>query len=174
MVKKIAIIGPECTGKTTLASQLAQHFSTIWIPEYARKYVANLRVPYTYEDVEHIAKVQFSQIMQVETLNASIVFFDTELIITKVWFEVVFQKQPDWLDEAIRNSNFAFYLLTDTSIPWVADGIRENGGARREELYAIYENYLNYFRFPYEIVHGMDYERLSNAISSVESYFKWK
>ena len=36
---KIVLFGPESTGKTTLAKQLAKHYNTVWVPEYAREYL---------------------------------------------------------------------------------------------------------------------------------------
>ncbi|MGC8824196.1 MAG: AAA family ATPase [Bacteroidales bacterium] len=170
MGKKIAILGPECTGKTTLAAQLAQHFHGRWIPEYARGYVAQLNRKYDYADVEHIALVQMKQIQEADGL-APFVFFDTELIITRIWFEVVFGHEPQWLDEAIRSNPFDLYLLTDTSIPWEPDPVRENGGAMREILFKKYEYQLQKYRFPYHIVTGLHQQRLLNAIQFVNQYF---
>ncbi|MCX7986982.1 MAG: ATP-binding protein [Bacteroidales bacterium] len=171
MAKKIAILGPECTGKTTLANQLAEYFNGIWVPEYARTYVANLNARYTFADVEHIAKTQIEQISSANNLQ-NFVFFDTELILTKVWFEVVFKKEPPWLDEAIQHNSFDLYLLTDTSIPWQPDPVRENGGQMREFLFQKYEYYLRYYKFPYEIVNGIGEQRLHNAIQIIKRYFR--
>ncbi|MEJ5264129.1 MAG: ATP-binding protein [Bacteroidales bacterium] len=170
MGKKIAILGPECTGKTSLASQLARHFEAIWVPEYARDYVAQLNRKYTYHDVEHIAQVQVKQIQSVDP-NASFVFFDTELIITQVWFEVVFGKQPTWLEEAILQYRFDLYLLTDTAIPWEPDPVRENGGEMREILFKKYEHYLQNYQFPYRIITGLHQQRLHHAIHCIKQYF---
>lgn len=170
MGKKIAILGPECTGKTTLAAQLAQHFQGIWIPEYARQYVARLKRKYTFSDVEHIAKTQIKQIQSASN-QVSYVFFDTELIITKVWFDVVFGHEPPWLDEAIRKNRLDLYLLTDTTIPWEPDPVRENGGEMREILFRKYENCLQNYQFPYLIITGIHQQRLQHAIQQVQQYY---
>jgi len=170
MGKKIAILGPECTGKTTLAAQLAQHFHGIWVPEYAREYVARLNRKYTFEDVEHIAKVQIQQIQSIDDQIAW-AFFDTELIITKVWFEVVFGHEPPWFEEAILNNRFDLYLLTDTAIPWQPDPVRENGGEMREILFRKYEDYLRKYQFPFHIVTGLKQQRLDHAIQWILQYF---
>ncbi len=166
MNTKIAILGPECTGKTTLALQLANYYKGIWVPEYAREYVSNLKRKYNYYDVEHIAKVQYHQIND-EYPEANYVFFDTELIITRVWFEVVYQKIPQWLDDAIKNQPFKIYLLTDNSIPWTPEPVRENGGVMREVLFKKYENYLQSYGFNYRIVTGLNSLRLQNAINII-------
>ena len=77
---KIAIIGPESTGKTELARQLAEYFKAPWVPEYAREYVENLKVPYTYEDVCNIALKQIEEEKFYENIstNEQFVFFETK------------------------------------------------------------------------------------------------
>ena len=88
---KVAIIGPESTGKTTLAQQLAKQYNAIFVPEYAREYVEALNRPYTYDDVCAIARHQIAQMKQyTEDRSDKIVVYDTELIITRVWFDYLF------------------------------------------------------------------------------------
>jgi NadR type nicotinamide-nucleotide adenylyltransferase len=170
MIRKIAIIGPECTGKTSLAQQLAEQYSTVWIPEYARTYIESLGKPYTFNDVERIALFQRRQIYATYSEASQYIFFDTDLIITKVWFEVVYNKVPDWLDSAILNSNFNTYLLCDTSLPWIADNVRENGGEMRETLFTRYKQNIELYGFNYSIITGVGEERLINAIRYLSGY----
>ncbi|HEY9124361.1 MAG TPA: ATP-binding protein [Bacteroidales bacterium] len=164
MIKKISLIGPECTAKTTLASELARHFGTMWIPEYAREYIENLDHKYTFQDVEHIAQKQLSQINSTYPQANNWIFFDTDLIITKVWFEVVFNNCPEWINEEIKKKHFALHLLCKPDIPWVADKVRENGGKNREILYFRYLDILQNYKLPYGIVEGEEKMRFSNAI----------
>jgi nicotinamide riboside kinase len=93
---RIVLTGPECTGKSTLAQQLSLHFDTVYVPEYAREYIANLCRPYNYDDVMHIAEVQRKQAYETVNPANKIVFFDTYLVITKVWLEVVFGRCPEY------------------------------------------------------------------------------
>jgi NadR type nicotinamide-nucleotide adenylyltransferase len=164
MIKKISIIGPECTGKTTLASDLASHFGTVWVPEYAREYIENLGHKYTSQDVEHIAKKQLSQIHSAYPQANNLIFFDTDLIITKVWFEVVFNNCPTWINEEIKNNHFTLHLLCKPDIPWIADSVRENGGENREMLYNKYLQVLKDYKLPYNIVEGKGEKRFTNTI----------
>jgi NadR type nicotinamide-nucleotide adenylyltransferase len=171
-LKKIAIIGPECTGKTTLSKQLAEYYNTQWIPEYAREFVLKLNHPYTYADVETIAQQQQQQIQaNYEPLN-NYIFFDTELIITKVWFDVVFKKEPEWLTKAIEESNFDLYFLCSPDLPWEPDTVRENGGKMRDKLFQIYKSELDKNNFKYFIIEGVDKVRLQKSIDILTSYFK--
>lgn len=164
MIKKVSLIGPECTGKTTLASELARHFGTIWVPEYAREYIENLNHKYTFQDVEHIAFKQLNQIISAYPQANNWIFFDTDLIITKVWFEVVFNNCPEWINEEIKKNLFTLHLLCKPDIPWIADNVRENGGKNREILYFRYLNVLQEYKLPYSIVEGEGGMRFSNAI----------
>ena len=102
---KVGIIGPESTGKSSLGQYLATRYGTTYVPEYARDYVASLHRPYTYEDVCHIARKQIEQIKEVGSGKweaSDIIFFDTELIVTRVWFDYVYGTAPDWLLSAMQ------------------------------------------------------------------------
>ena len=160
-MKRILITGPESTGKSELTQALAGHYKGLAVPEYARDYVKNLGRPYLYSDVEHIA------FMQVKAYDLSThpawVFFDTWLIITKVWFEVVYGVSPPWLEEKIRESTIDLVLLCDTDIPWVPDPVRENGGPMREKLLNIYKKELDEFDLEWELVSGKGTDRFECA-----------
>jgi nicotinamide riboside kinase len=107
--------------------------------------------------VEHIA---LRQLEEYETRHhPDWLFFDTWLIITKVWFEVLYASVPPWMEDRIRKSSFDLVLLCDTDIPWIADPVRENGGARREELLDRYKKELDYYHMDWELVHGREADR---------------
>jgi NadR type nicotinamide-nucleotide adenylyltransferase len=166
---KIAITGPESVGKSTLARQLAELFNGIFVCEFARDYVQNLNRKYSYNDVVKIAKMQCQQYDELlpDANQYPVVFFDTFLIITKVWFEYVWNKYPNWLDEAITSRKMDLYLLCSPDIPWQADDVRENGNIR-EELFERYKKLLQEYGFKYEIVSGLGDERLKNAKNIID------
>jgi nicotinamide riboside kinase len=164
---KVAITGAESTGKSTLSEALAIHYRSISIPEFSRSYIENLEHSYTYEDVEFIAQKQI-EIEQNILPDKSPVFFDTWLIITKVWFDFVYGKRPLWLDSYIENSNIDLFLVCDIDLPWVYDPVRENGGENRKILHDIYIDHLKNFGFNYRIVSGEGEERIKNAIRFVD------
>ena len=89
---RIILTGPESTGKTELASALADKYKTLYIPEYARDYIENLERPYVLADIEQIAKHQVRQMEEYTSRKLNIFFIDTYLIITKVWFKWVYNK----------------------------------------------------------------------------------
>lgn len=167
---KIAIIGPESTGKSSLAQQLADHYGVDWVPEYAREYVENLTSPYNYEDVCNIAKLQIEQEnYQNSSRNSEnkFVFFDTELIITKVWFEYKFGTAPLFLINQLNEGFFDYYLLCSPDIPWVADAVREHGNDR-EYFFNWYKREIELLKKPYSIIFGLNDERFINATKALD------
>ncbi|MBR1808641.1 MAG: ATP-binding protein [Paludibacteraceae bacterium] len=165
MKMKIGILGAESTGKSTLAEQLASHFSGTCVPEYARWYVENHPLPYGFADVEAIARKQIEQLKA--DYDTDYVFFDTELIITKVWFADKYGVVPQWLDQAIHECRLDFCLLCMPDLPFQTDPVRENPD-RREYLTSLYEYELNSYNIPYSLLSGKGEVRLNNAIRLLE------
>lgn len=169
---KVVITGAESTGKSTLTEALADHYQGKAIPELARGYIEKLNRDYTYADVEEIAHLQIKQFESID--KEEIVFYDTWLILTKVWFDFVYGKHPDWLHGAILESNIDLFLICDTDIPWEPDPVRENGGENREILQKIYISELQNYGFPYQIVSGNGEQRIKNAIQCVDKFLHKK
>ena len=110
MSRKVIITGPESTGKTKLAEYLSDTYQGVLVPEYARTYIEQRGHSYTFQDVEHIAKWQAKRYSQ-SYPEASWVFFDTWLIVTRVWFEVVYGEVPRWVDRALDENTPDLVLL---------------------------------------------------------------
>jgi len=162
--KIIVITGAESTGKTTLTERLANHFSVPHIPEIARGYVENLHRKYTFSDVETIAKMQIDQFNRIIKTDTPYIFIDTWLIVTKIWFDFVYNQTPDWLTKEIEKNKIDLFLVCDIDLPWIYDPVRENGGENRKVLQKNYIDTIINFGFKYEVVSGMDEERFNNAI----------
>lgn len=161
-LKRILVTGPESTGKTELVNWLAVRFKGATVEEYARDYIEGLDRPYTYEDVEHIAKQQLLS-YESEFPGKEWVFFDTWLMITRVWFEVVYKKVPHWLENSIKQARFDLVLLCAPDLPWIADGVRENGGLERDRLFEQYKEELLRFGMEWEELRGTGEERFARA-----------
>ena len=169
---KIAILGPESTGKSELAKALATYYKGEWVPEYAREYVEKLGRKYTYDDVCHIAATQLKEIDLFENKTQSdFVFFDTELIITKIWFEYCFGEVPQFLTNAMEKPVFDFYLLCDYDLEWIPDPVREHGDDRAY-FFNLYKAEIEKTQRPFAIVSGTSEDRVLNAIKAIENYLK--
>ena len=151
---KVAIIGPESSGKSTLARYLANRYQGILVPEYAREYVERKgTTDVTYDELCEIAKHQIEELELIANSQQPTAFFDTELIVTKVWFDYAFGRVPEWLNEAIRRFPMDVYLLTKPDLPWVPDAARSNGSdAIRRELFDRYEAEIQALNIPYYII----------------------
>jgi len=168
---KIAILGPESTGKTALAKSLAEYFEAEWVPEFAREYVENLTAPYTYDDVCNIALKQIEQEKNYENKETTkFVFFDTDLIITKVWFQYKYKSVPEFLTDRLKQGFFDFYLLCAPDLAWEADSVREHG-TDREFFFEWYKTEIEQTNKPYVIVNGIGNQRIQHAIEAL-SIFK--
>jgi len=168
-MKRIVIIGPESTGKSTLAQGLAFHYDCPWIPEYARSYMEELNRSYTYEDVELIARHQLEELRDFETrfsATAPYLFLDTDLIITRVWFLHVFKREPEWLASVIKNTAADLYLLCRPDLPWEPDPVRENENLR-DYLYQWYMCEIKELSKPFAEIGGEGELRLQHAIQAI-------
>jgi len=167
---KIAIVGPESTGKSVLAENLALHFQGEWIPEYAREYVERLAEPYQFQDVCNIAKKQIEQEDKYSADTApGFVFFDTDLIITKVWFQYCYKTVPDFVNAQLQRGVFDFYLLCAPDLTWEPDTVREHG-QDREFFYDWYKKEIELLDKPYGIVTGAGDIRFQNAIQLIKEH----
>ena len=150
----VGIIGPESTGKSTLARYLAKRYSGVLIREYAREYVEQKgRTELTWDELCELARHQIEEIERLAVSGERLAVYDTELIVTKVWFDYAFGQVPEWLEEAIRTYPMDVYLLTKPDIPWVQDPARSNGSDEiRSELFDRYEREIQATGIPYYII----------------------
>jgi NadR type nicotinamide-nucleotide adenylyltransferase len=167
MQKRVVVIGPESTGKSTLCMNLALHYKTKWLPEYARTYIENLNRPYTNVDVLHIAKKQIELEKELAKEN-QLIFIDTDLIITKVWLLHVYKTCPKWIDDAIKNTPRTLYLLCYHDLPWEFDPVRENPQLR-DYFFEWYKKEIEALNIPYIVVKGEGDMRLKDCIQKISN-----
>ena len=133
---------------------------------------ASLRGKYNYADIEHIARKQMEDYEKYTRNGKGIVIFDTWLIITKVWFEMVFGKYPAWLDEKILELPVDLYLLCSPDIPWKQDNVRENSGESRELLFNRYKEEITALNTPLKIISGSGAGRCRMALEAVKELIR--
>lgn len=164
---RIALTGPESTAKSTLAKALANHFNGTFYPEYAREYFQVHSTQYNYSDLEVIAQKQVAQYEDSADSKSEYVFFDTWLIVTKIWFQWVYHKEPAWLEAKITSLPIDLYLLCKPDIPWEPDPLREHGGEERLKLFEHYKGELIRRKFNFVEIGGMGEDRIQNAIQAI-------
>ena len=196
MPKKIVVIGPESTGKSTLCEMLAAHYQTVWVKEYAREYLLKNGTAYSFENLLDIAKGQitledaalqsFANRTGVPetiypnppftihdsplTIHHSPLFLDTNMYVMKVWCEFVFDKCHHWILNQIVERKYDLYLLCNIDLPWVKDELREYPDlVTREKLYHHYKDIMINQPVPWIDISGTYDERLQKAIQAVRA-----
>ena len=175
-IKKVVIIGPESTGKSTLCKELAAHYNTVWCPEYAREYLLEKGMAYTYEDLTAIAKGQLALEEEVKSkAKESLLFVDTDMYVMKVWYEVAFQHCPTWILKEIAKSSCDLYLLCNTDLPWTKDSLREYPDlAMRQRLFYMYKDIMVNSGVAWTEISGKEGQRLQKAITTIDKIVDYK
>ena len=169
MTRRIVILGPESTGKSTLCEQLSAHYNTSWVPEYAREYLTRHGANYTYEDLLIIARRQLALEDEIVSATRSgLVFIDTDMYVMKIWCEFVFGRCHQWILDRIAERKYSLYLLCNVDLPWTPDELREYPDIEsRKNLFQIYKDNMINQHVPWKIISG-DYDnRLTTAIGAV-------
>ncbi|MEO6187929.1 MAG: ATP-binding protein [Ginsengibacter sp.] len=193
-IRKIVIIGPESTGKSTLCSKLADHYHTSWVEEYAREYLLKYGTNYTYENLLTIAKDQIDleekaitslsgklrEHMDIESLTQNdrliqkraagkYLFIDTDMNVMKVWCEFVFNNCYTWVLNRIAKRKYDSYLLCDVDLEWVPDSLREYPDQHiRQKLFHYYKDILENQSVPWTIINGDYAERFHKAVDFID------
>jgi len=167
--RKVVIIGPESTGKSTLTQQLAAHYHTSFADEYARGYLETLGRPYVQADLPLIAAGQLQLEEQaVARAKHGLTFLDTDLYVIKVWSENKYGVCDPVVLEQIARRRYDLYLLTDIDMLWVDDPLREHGAPEmRQYFFNIYLDLVQRSGTPFAIISGNPEQRLQQAIAVV-------
>jgi len=185
---RVCLIGPECTGKTTLAAQLSAHFGVPWVPEFAREYAERVARELTVDDVEPIARGQMA--LEDAALNSGVgsggwgvgddaqsshsplptpyspfLILDTDLISTVVYARHYYGQCPEWIEAAARSRKADLYLLTDIDLPWIPDSLRDSA-APRDVFYGEFAQTLKNYNANVATITG---DRFAAAITLLDN-----
>jgi len=166
-IKRVCIFGPESTGKSTLARDLAKHFNTLYVHEYARGLIDAQNGECSYADIEKIAKGQIAAEAAIARQANKVMFCDTDLITTTIWSKILFKKCPAWIEEEATRRKYDLYLLLDIDVPWVADKQRFLPEKRKWFLDLCIKE-LKRRNKPYVLISGNWQERFKKAVKEVE------
>jgi NadR type nicotinamide-nucleotide adenylyltransferase len=165
--RKVCLFGPESVGKSTLAEQLARHFNTCFVPEFARTLIEENGGNITFEDIETIA-IGHQEAIEAALPQANrLLFVDTDALTTQIWSEALFGRSPEMLEARIRETSFDLYLLLDVDVPWVSDVVRfrpEN----RQAFFNTCHQALERYHKRYVVIRGGWEVRFQQAVCEVE------
>ena len=171
-ILKIVVFGPESTGKTTLARDLAAHYKAPWVPEYAREYLQEKwdREQQTCQ-AEDLLPIAIGQMRLENALTKQadrLLICDTDLLETKVYSEAYYLGYCDpVLEKYALENQYALYFLTGIDVPWVADDLRDKP-EEREEMFAYFKGALEKYNRSFVILNGSRERRLQHAIQHID------
>ncbi len=168
-IPKVCVLGPECTGKTDLSQQLAAHYQTAWVAEYARAYLDKLGRPYVQSDLLKIAHGQLRMEQEWARDANRLLICDTNLIVVKVWSEFKYGNCDEEILQLIRSTTYDLYLLTYIDIPWQHDPLREHPN-ERETLFRIYLKEMENQQTPFVEIMGTREQRLNTAVNAISTH----
>jgi NadR type nicotinamide-nucleotide adenylyltransferase len=166
---RIAVTGPESTGKSFLSQQLAKRYNTVFVPEMARDYLDSLSRAYNEEDLLEIARLQTRKQEILEIKAKNIIFSDTDLLVIKIWSSHKYGRCHPWILEQLEKKPHDFYLLCNIDLPWEYDPQREHPHMR-EFFLQWYVRELNEYQIPWAMVQGDGENRVQAAVDAVNGF----
>lgn len=165
---KVAITGPESSGKTHLAIALAAHYKTAYTPEFSRLYLEKHGLAYDEADLLEIAKGQYNWELAYARDAKRLLICDTDLLVIKIWSEVRFQECHPWIERQLHLHPYDLFLLCKPDLPWEPDPLRENPDDR-DQLYQRYLKALQDMNATFTEISGLEFEqRLQQAVSFID------
>lgn len=168
-IKKIAIVGPESTGKSTISAALAEHYQTVWVPEYAREYCEKLTEPCTWQDEINMFRGQLELEKTLLPQANHILICDTTFITVKIWSDQMFGKAPQEVVDELPKHPYDFYLLMDIDLPWEDDPLRDFPQLR-EHFMEVWHRELRDLKANYTVISGQGTERFENAVKAIDQF----
>ena len=171
-IRKIAIVGPESTGKSTITKQLAKHYQTLWVAEYARYYCAALTSPCTLQDEINMFHGQVALEESVLAMaEKDFIFCDTTFLTVKIWSDEMLGFSPDIVLNELPLRQYDLYLLMDIDLPWTEDPLRDFPD-KRDYFMQVWKEELERLRARYVLISGSEQRRLRNAIKIVDDFLE--
>ena len=168
-IKKIAIVGPESTGKSTITQQLAKHYQTHWVAEYARYYCAALTGPCTLQDETNMFLGQRALEDAVLAMTEKdFIFCDTTFLTVKIWSDEMLGETPQLVLDNLPQYPYDLYLLMDIDLPWEDDPLRDFP-EKRAYFMEVWHQELQALQANYVVVGGTEH-RFQNALKVVDAF----
>lgn len=167
-VVSVVVTGSECTGKSTLARDLAFAYSVECVPEFVRQFVESIKGRPQFTDHGPIARGQRALEEEYRARASGVLFHDTDLLSTVAYCRAYFDRCPEWVEAAAIDGKAPLYFLCDIDVPWVPDGLRDRGD-RRPEMHSLFESVLDEARAIYIVLSGSRESRLAAARQHIDA-----
>lgn len=168
-ILKIAIVGGESTGKSTMSAYLAKHYHTVWVPEYAREYCEKLTEPPTWQDEINMFEGQLALEESLSAQANKILICDTTFITVKIWSDHIFGRSPQQVIDELARHHYDFYLLLNIDMPWQHDPLRDFPD-KREHFMQVWHNELKALNANYVLISGLGQQRYDNAVRAIDDF----
>lgn len=168
-IVKIAVVGPESTGKSTMSAYLAEHYNTVWVPEYARGYCEKLTEPPTWQDEINMFYGQLALEEELSPKANKILICDTTFITVKIWSDEIFGTSPQEVLEELPKHPYDLYLLLNIDLPWEDDPLRDFPH-KREHFMDVWHKELDALNANYVLISGTGPERYESAIEAIDKF----
>lgn len=169
---KIAVVGPESTGKSTVAKFLAEQLQTVTVPEYARYYCQGLENKYSLQDELNMFHGQVAlEEALIPLAKHNILICDTTFLTVKIWCDHLFGDSPQLVKDRIQQSHYDLYLLMDIDLPWEHDPLRDFP-EQREHFLQIWKKELAAINGNFTVISGLGNKRLVNALNMTKEYLE--
>lgn len=165
-VKKICFYGPESTGKSTMAKNMAMHYGTAFVPEVARELITSNDI--TVDDIIKIGTSQTQRVKEKTKIAHKILFCDTDLITTKIYSQYYLNEVPNILNDLENEIKYDLYFLLDIDVDWIADHLRDFGD-RRLEMFHLFKTELEKRGIGYITINGNYTEREEKIKKIIDS-----
>jgi NadR type nicotinamide-nucleotide adenylyltransferase len=166
---KIAIVGPESTGKSTMSAYLAQHYQTVWVPEFAREYCEKLTEPCTWQDEINMFYGQLSLEEEYLPKANKLLICDTTFITVKIWSDYTFGRSPQEVLDELPKHPYNLYLLLNIDLPWQEDPLRDFPHMR-DHFMDVWHKELNALDANYVVISGSSQSRYDEAIAAIDGF----
>ncbi|HXT15943.1 MAG TPA: ATP-binding protein [Gemmatimonadaceae bacterium] len=165
---RVVLTGSESTGKTTLAARLAEHYGAELVPEFVREFATRKGGAIDFADHGPIARGQMALEDEHIARATQLVVQDTDLLSTVVYCEHYFGRCPPWIVEAAKVRAPNLYLLCETDMEWVADGVRDRGHMR-EEMQELFRRAVVASGVPFVGISGDAEKRFARATAAIDA-----
>lgn len=166
---KIAVVGPESTGKSAMSAWLANYYQTVWVPEFARGYCENLTADCTWQDEINMFHGQIALEKELLPKANKLLICDTTFITVKIWSDALFGSSPQEVLNELQLHHYDFYLLLDIDMPWQDDPLR-NFPTQREHFMQVWHRELKAINAKYKVISGIGEERYQNAVKAIDAF----